>query len=266
MEQVATRTLGAWLRHIGLGRSKAKDEKYFGPLLRRLGLSPGVRQRGLARRLQELPDGELRAWIEAGVQIAGRGQLVPPRQALKILYELRGGLIAADRFDGPAPDFAERFDRAMPATSSLNLREADVQGVFVEPLLQALGWDVHDSRDVERQRAGRSGILDYMVKHCGAPEFVIECKKQKAPLGNVVARQACRYARAARCEFFVITNARRLKTYALRSGSSLDLFEVDFADGRPDERGIRYLSLLSKEAFTHTRLRRATHEAIGDVL
>lgn len=96
-----------------------------------------------------------------------------------------------------------------------DLKEYPTRTIFVDPLLQALGWDVRDPDEVELEYAtidGRS--VDYAPKINRNPVLFIEAKPLNDPLTDVKSiTQVVGYAANAGVEWCILTNGVTYKVY-----------------------------------------------------
>jgi len=96
-----------------------------------------------------------------------------------------------------------------------DLKEYPTRTIFVDPLLQALGWDVRDPDEVELEYAtidGRS--VDYAPKINRKPVLFIEAKPLNDPLTDVKSiTQVVGYAANAGVEWCILTNGVTYKVY-----------------------------------------------------
>ncbi len=74
-------------------------------------------------------------------------------------------------------------------------KEADTRTNFIDHLFAALGWDVYDRHEVEREPMTRSGFADYAFKMGGVVRFYLEAKPLEDNLYKEdYARKAITYA------------------------------------------------------------------------
>jgi hypothetical protein len=72
---------------------------------------------------------------------------------------------------------AEKIRRYREEGVDRGLSEQDTKAVFVEPLLEAVGWAVRDPMQVSREDRPTVGPVDYSLKIGGKPAVVLECKR-----------------------------------------------------------------------------------------
>ena len=96
-----------------------------------------------------------------------------------------------------------------------DLKEYPTRTIFVDPLLQALGWDVRDPDEVELEYPTIDGkSVDYAPKINRKPVLFIEAKQLNDPLTDVKAiTQVVGYAANAGVEWCILTNGVTYKVY-----------------------------------------------------
>jgi len=96
-----------------------------------------------------------------------------------------------------------------------DLKEYPTRTIFVDPLLQALGWDVRDPDEVELEYPTIDGkSVDYAPKINRKPVLFIEAKPLNDPLTDVKSiTQVVGYAANAGVEWCILTNGVTYKIY-----------------------------------------------------
>ncbi|MCL0080190.1 DUF5655 domain-containing protein [Dehalococcoidia bacterium] len=96
-----------------------------------------------------------------------------------------------------------------------DLKEYPTRTIFVDPLLQALGWDVRDPDEVELEYPTIDGkSVDYAPKINRKPVLFIEAKALNDPLTDVKSiTQVVGYATNAGVEWCILTNGVTYKIY-----------------------------------------------------
>ena len=114
-----------------------------------------------------------------------------------------------------------------------DLKEYPTRTIFIDPLLEALGWDVRDPDDVELEYPtidGRS--VDYAPKINRKPVLFVEAKPLNNPLTDVKSiTQVVGYAANAGVEWCILTNGVTYKVYRSTERAEAPdklLFEVSF--------------------------------------
>jgi len=128
--------------------------------------------------------------------------------------------------------------------------EADTRRTFIEPLFQALGWDVYSREEVTEEVKAASGRVDYVFKLRGVSQFYLEAKALRAELTKPeYVKQAITYAYNKGITWAVLTDFEGLQIYNAQIGRlfinlSHDNYLKDFDD----------LWLLSKESLESNAL------------
>lgn len=96
-----------------------------------------------------------------------------------------------------------------------NLKETPTRTIFIDSLLQALGWDVRDPDEVELEYPTIDGkSVDYAPKINRKTVLFIEAKPLNDPLSDVKAiTQVVGYAANAGVEWCILTNGVTYKVY-----------------------------------------------------
>ncbi len=95
------------------------------------------------------------------------------------------------------------------------LKEYPTRIIFVDPLLQALGWDVRDSDEVTLEYPTIDGkSVDYALKINHKPVLFIEANPLNDPLTDFKSiTQVVGYAANAGVEWCILTNGVTYKIY-----------------------------------------------------
>lgn len=138
------------------------------------------------------------------------------------------------------------------------LKEYPTRTIFIDPLLEALGWDVRDPDEVELEHPTVDGkSVDYAMKVNRKVVLHLEAKQLGDPLDDVKSiTQVVGYAANDGIEWCVLTNGVRYKVYkASEKASAPDklLFEVSIdpkdAGGLTVEELARQFNRLSRESM-----------------
>lgn len=138
------------------------------------------------------------------------------------------------------------------------LKEYPTRAIFIDPLLEALGWDLRDTDVVELEHATIDGkSVDYALKVHKKPALFLEAKQLNDPLTDVKdITQTVGYASNDGVEWCVLTNGVRYKVYkSLERGPAPEklLFEVSLDplgnEGVAIEQIASQLSRLSKDSI-----------------
>lgn len=132
-----------------------------------------------------------------------------------------------------APDviarLVERFSRNRDSYTGLHYKEAQLRAEFLDPLFEALGWDVTNKqgwaeayKDVVQEDAVRIGgamkAPDYAFRVGGVRKFFVEAKKPAVKIREdaEAAYQLRRYAWSAKLPLSILTNFEELAVYDCR--------------------------------------------------
>jgi hypothetical protein len=96
-----------------------------------------------------------------------------------------------------------------------DIKEYPTRTIFIDPLLQALGWDVRDPDEVQLEYPTIDGkSVDYAPKVNREPVLFIEAKPLNDPLNDVKSiTQVVGYAANAGVEWCILTNGITYKVY-----------------------------------------------------
>ena len=95
------------------------------------------------------------------------------------------------------------------------LNEYQTRIIFVDPLLEAFGWDVRDPDEVELEYLTIDRkFVDYALKINREPVLFIEAKKLNDPLTDIESiTQVVDYDTSAGVEWCILTNGVTYKLY-----------------------------------------------------
>ncbi|MDA2934936.1 type I restriction endonuclease [Acidobacteria bacterium AH-259-D05] len=166
------------------------------------------------------------------------------------------------------------------------LKEYPTRTILIDPLLQALGWDVRDPDIVELEYPTIDGkSVDYALKINRKPVLLIEAKQLADPLEDVKAiTQVVGYAANDGIEWCVLTNGVRYRVYSTLERAAAPeklLFEVSIdprdSQGLSAQQVADQLSRLSRESlargilddlgeevFTTAKVRKALDQLCSD--
>lgn len=139
-----------------------------------------------------------------------------------------------------------------------DLKEYPTRTIFIDPLLQAMGWDVRDPDEVQLEYPtidGRS--VDYAPKINRKPVLFIEAKPLNDPLTDVkFITQVVGYAANAGVEWCILTNGVTYKVYrSTEKAEAPDklLFEVSIdpkeSEGKSVQQIAEQFNRFSREAM-----------------
>jgi len=138
------------------------------------------------------------------------------------------------------------------------LKEYPTRAIFVDPLLQALGWDVREPDEVELEYPTIDGkSVDYAPKINRKPVLFIEAKPLNDPLTDVKSiTQVVGYAANAGVEWCILTNGVTYKVYrSTEKAEAPDklLFEIsldpDETEGMATQQIAEQFARFSREAM-----------------
>jgi hypothetical protein len=123
-------------------------------------------------------------------------------------------------------EITEKFRRERAAGQINQYNESETKTGFIEPLLQALGWNNQDRNEVGLEEKISGGRVDYSLKIKGSPKIYIEAKPPRAKLTKPEAiSQAITYG----------YNKRSVPWVLLTDFQELRLFDVTI---RPNKRNL----------------------------
>jgi len=128
-----------------------------------------------------------------------------------------------------------------------DLKEYPTRTIFVDPLLQSLGWDVRDTDEVELEYPTIDGkAVDYAPKINRKPVLFIEAKPLNDPLTEVKSiTQVVGYAANAGVEWCILTNGVTYKVYrSTEKAEAPDklLFEVSIDPKESEDRSVQQIA------------------------
>ena len=162
--------------------------------------------------------------------------------------------MASDDLSQSIADLVADF-QSLPPEKKKTFTEADVGTKFVLPLLEKLGWDIHNIDEVREQHRTLTGLSDYELLINKRNKIVVEIKSFSESLDGFYSHkgktetfpeQAIRYAWHLKLDWAVLTNFQEVRLYYTRVKNPSDglIFKirVDEFTTRLDE-----LLLISKE-------------------
>jgi predicted transport protein len=166
------------------------------------------------------------------------------------------------------------------------LNEASTRTIIIEPMLEALGWDIRDPEEVEIEYPTvDKKAVDYALKINKKPVLLIEAKPLNDPLDDLkAATQVIGYATSDGIEWCILTNGVKWKVFKstekcpapdkLTFEVSIDINEKD---APPAEQIAEILNRVSKEetakgtldelgeqTFTDGKVRKALDKLLTD--
>ena len=111
----------------------------------------------------------------------------------------------------------DKYNRILESGSIKRYKEEDTKAEFIEPLFEALGWDVRNTEnddEVVREEKISKGRVDYSFRINGIPKFFLEAKALKEDLDNIkFVEQAVNYSWHKGCTWAVLTDFERIKIF-----------------------------------------------------
>lgn len=111
---------------------------------------------------------------------------------------------------------AERYRVVERDGSSHRYNESRTVNDFILPLLEGLGWDIHNDQAFDEvlpeERSG-AGRADWTLSINGIPRLVVEAKALAVELRPEHAKQAIKYAYNRRVTWAVLTNFQEIRLY-----------------------------------------------------
>jgi len=149
-----------------------------------------------------------------------------------------------------------------------DLKEYPTRTIFIDPLLETLGWDVRDPDEVELEYPTIDGkSVDYAPKINRKPVLFIEAKPLKDPLTDVKSiTQVVGYAANDGVEWCILTNGVKYKVYrSTEKAEAPDklLFEVSLDP--KDNEGLPVQQLAEQfERFSRDAMAKGVLDDIGE--
>ena len=143
-----------------------------------------------------------------------------------------------DKARAKVRELVARFEN-LTAAERRAYNETATRNDFIDPLFEALGWDMHDNAEVAREvTVGQRKRVDYAFKVRGVSRFLLEAKSLGDRLEGHHVEQAINYAWNAGVDWVVLCHFSELKLFYASSQRavrmrpllelSADKFEEDF--------------------------------------
>ena len=149
----------------------------------------------------------------------------------------------------------DKYNRIVESGSIKRYKEEDTKAEFIEPLFEALGWDVRNTEnddEVVREEKISKGRVDYSFRINGIPKFFLEAKALKEDLDNIqFVEQAVNYSWHKGCTWAVLTDFEAIKIFNAEWKSANPL-QAQFGQTLPCQLFLEKfdtLWLLSRESF-----------------
>lgn len=149
-----------------------------------------------------------------------------------------------------------------------DLKEYPTRTIFIDPLLQALGWDVRDPDEVQLEYPTIDGkSVDYGPKVNRKPVLFLEAKPLNDPLTDVKSiTQVVGYAANAGVEWCILTNGVTYKVYrSTEKAEAPDklLFEVSIDPKESEDRSVHQIAEQFNR-FSRDAMARGVLDEIGE--
>ena len=149
----------------------------------------------------------------------------------------------------------DKYNRILESGSIKRYKEEDTKAEFIEPLFEALGWDVRNTEnddEVVREEKISKGRVDYSFRINGIPKFFLEAKALKEDLDNIkFVEQAVNYSWHKGCTWAVLTDFEAIKIFNAE-WKSVNPLQAQFGQTLPCQLFLEKfdtLWLLSRESF-----------------
>jgi len=149
----------------------------------------------------------------------------------------------------------DKYNRILQSGGINRYKEEDTKAEFIEPLFEALGWDVRNIEnddEVVREEKISKGRVDYSFRINSIPKFFLEAKALKKDLDNFkFIEQAINYSWHKGCTWAILTNFEIIKIFNAEWKSANPL-QAQFGQTLPCQLFLEkfdQLWLLSKESF-----------------
>ena len=111
-------------------------------------------------------------------------------------------------------DLVARYEALTPAELR-TYNETPIRNDFIDPLFEALGWNIHDNAEVAREDpVSRRKRVDYAFKTRGVTRFLLEAKRPRVSMDDTDSiRQATDYAWNQGVDWVVLCNFDELRVF-----------------------------------------------------
>jgi type I restriction-modification system DNA methylase subunit len=139
--------------------------------------------------------------------------------------------------------------KSLSSKEKKELNEAQTKQSFIEPLLNALGWDTSDYKETSMEEiVPQIGRVDYALKINGVSRIYVEAKKLDVDLNNPdYIKQAVTYAYSKGINWALLTNFAEIHLFNVNESRDKSPIRFSFEDY---ERDFDRLWLLSKASIS----------------
>jgi len=160
---------------------------------------------------------------------------------------------------GAIKELVDRYNELERSGEIKKYNESTTRTKFIEPLFEALGWNIRGIKksedEVTEEEKISKGRVDYGFWLNGVPKFYLEAKSLKEEeiiFGKGYDKQAINYSWLKSCSWAVLTNFRTLAVYNADKPNGEWFFTIHAKDFLQGDR--ERLELLSKEAFKQNKM------------
>lgn len=180
----------------------------------------------------------------------------------------------------------EQFQAKLGRFRKDGLKETPTRTIFIDPILETLGWDVRDPDEVQLEYPTIDGkSVDYALKINQKPVLLVEAKPLNDPLTDVKdVTQTTGYAANDGIVWCILTNGVRWRIYRSveqcpapeklmfevsydpvdLDGISLEQVAEQFQRFSREEMAKGTLDALGEQTFTDGKIRKALHKIIAE--
>jgi len=149
-----------------------------------------------------------------------------------------------------------------------SLKETPTRTIVIEPLLEALGWDVRDPDEVQLEYTTVDGkSVDYALQLNSKPVLLVEAKPLEDPLSDVKAiTQVVGYAVSGGIVWCILTNGIRWKVYrSVEKCPAPDKLMFEVSLDPKDSEGLTVAQVAEQMwRFSRDEMAKGTLDALGE--
>lgn len=155
----------------------------------------------------------------------------------------------------------------LPMLRRQGLKETPTRTIIIDPMLEALGWDVRDPDEVELEYPTVDGkSVDYALKLNKNPVLLVEAKPLDDPLDEKAITQVVGYAANNGIVWCILTNGLLWRVYRSMEKCPAPeklMFEVNID---PDARDATSVEQIARQMwrFSREEMARGTLDALGE--
>ncbi len=157
-------------------------------------------------------------------------------------------------------EFLEDIIEKINNLKDKDINEENTRGILIDPLLQALGWDIFNLNEVLRnEKTSSGGYVDYILKTDNQIIY-LEAKQINSRLINKFQTQATNYAYEDNVHFCVLTNGNQYQIFeTYRKGTVTDrlLVDIKLNDNEiSSDKKLEHINFISKASVQKGNLER----------